>query len=73
MMLGVCHALKRHTSTLQTHSKRIAAILELVSNLPDGSPTQQAARRAQLHTIVQQTKHEIEDEQAQPRAIPFRR
>jgi hypothetical protein len=73
MMLGVCHALKRHTSTLQTHSKRIAAILELVSNLPDGSPAQQAGRRAQLYTIVREAKEEIETEDTNGRPLSFRR
>ena len=46
---------------LQTHSKRIAAILDLVSRLPDGSPTQQAGRRAQLFSIVQQAREEMEE------------
>lgn len=46
---------------MQTHSKRIAAILELVSNLPDGNPTQQAARRAQVYTIARQAREEIHE------------
>ena len=72
MMQQLLDAMRQHTAVMQTHSKRIAAILELVSNFPDGSPTQQAARRAQIYTIAQQARQEIEEEPVD-RTIPFRR